>query len=100
MGGRANSIFRTHLEFFSWCVEGPTQNQKLERTFEQFVSCLVLTCRGSLCTCRSALISLSAVEDDTMRSAKAGAWWEDAAQRGMANNSAVYTGEACVCMRG
>lgn len=41
---------------------------------------------------RSALISLSAVEDDTMRSAKAGSWWEDAAQRGMANNSAVYTG--------
>lgn len=40
---------------------------------------------------RSALISLSAVHDDTMRSAKAGAWWEDAAQRAMANNSAVYT---------
>jgi ribonucleoside-diphosphate reductase alpha chain len=31
------------------------------------------------------------VDDDTMRSAKAGAWWEDAAQRAMANNSAVYT---------
>jgi ribonucleoside-diphosphate reductase alpha chain len=50
----------------------------------------------NLCTCvhvscRSALISLSSVDDDTMRSAKAGAWWEDAAQRAMANNSAVYT---------
>jgi hypothetical protein len=42
--------------------------------------------------CRSALISLSSVGDYTMRDAKAGAWWEDAAQRGMANNSAVYTG--------
>lgn len=41
---------------------------------------------------RSALISLSSVDDDTMRNAKAGAWWEDAAQRAMANNSAVYTG--------
>lgn len=28
-----------------------------------------------------------------MRAAKAGPWWEDAAQRAMANNSAVYTGE-------
>jgi hypothetical protein len=42
--------------------------------------------------CRSALISLSSVSDDTMRGAKAGAWWEDNAQRAMANNSAVYTG--------
>jgi ribonucleoside-diphosphate reductase alpha chain len=45
--------------------------------------------------CRSALISLSDVNDDTMRTAKAGPWWEDAAQRAMANNSAVYTGGAC-----
>lgn len=44
------------------------------------------------CPLRSALISLSSVNDDTMRNAKAGAWWEDAAQRAMANNSAVYTG--------
>lgn len=40
---------------------------------------------------RSALISLSSVDDDTMRGAKAGPWWEDNAQRAMANNSAVYT---------
>eukprot|EP00775_Hariotina_reticulata_P008318 gene8318-8503_t len=40
---------------------------------------------------RSALISLSAVEDNSMRQAKAGPWWENSAQRAMANNSAVYT---------
>lgn len=34
-----------------------------------------------------------------MRSAKAGAWWEDAAQRAMANNSAVYTGGYGVLVR-
>jgi ribonucleoside-diphosphate reductase alpha chain len=31
-----------------------------------------------------------------MRSAKAGPWWEDAAQRAMANNSAVYEGKPAV----
>eukprot|EP00878_Enallax_costatus_P030821 GHUV01033617.1.p1 GENE.GHUV01033617.1~~GHUV01033617.1.p1 ORF type:complete len:623 (+),score=174.24 GHUV01033617.1:276-2144(+) len=40
---------------------------------------------------RSALISLSSVDDDSMRHAKAGPWWEDNSQRAMANNSAVYT---------
>lgn len=39
---------------------------------------------------RSALISLSELEDDEMRKAKAGAWWEETPQRAMANNSAVY----------
>lgn len=33
-----------------------------------------------------------------MRNAKAGAWWEEAAQRAMANNSAVYTGGYSVLM--
>lgn len=39
---------------------------------------------------RSALISLSDVTDDRMRSAKSGQWWELNGQRGLANNSAVY----------
>lgn len=38
---------------------------------------------------RSALISLSDLNDDRMRSAKAGAWWEDNIQRALANNSFV-----------
>lgn len=39
---------------------------------------------------RSAMISLSDVTDDRMRAAKSGMWWEQNAQRGLANNSAVY----------
>lgn len=39
---------------------------------------------------RSALISLSDLDNDAMRTAKAGAWWEDNPQRALANNSAVY----------
>lgn len=40
---------------------------------------------------RSALISLSNLSDDRMRSAKAGAWWEKNGQRALANNSVCYT---------
>jgi len=39
---------------------------------------------------RSALISLSDLDDDKMRQAKMGAWWENNVQRALANNSAVY----------
>jgi ribonucleoside-triphosphate reductase (thioredoxin) len=39
---------------------------------------------------RSAMISLSDVTDDRMRSAKTGEWWNGAGQRRLANNSAVY----------
>ena len=40
---------------------------------------------------RSAMISLSNLSDDRMRHAKAGAWWNDNAQRALANNSVCYT---------
>jgi ribonucleoside-triphosphate reductase len=40
---------------------------------------------------RSAMISLSNLSDDRMRSAKSGSWWEANPQRMLANNSAVYT---------
>lgn len=39
---------------------------------------------------RSALISLSNLNDREMSKAKAGAWWEANVQRALANNSAVY----------
>jgi ribonucleoside-diphosphate reductase alpha chain len=39
---------------------------------------------------RSALISLSNLNDDQMRHAKSGQWWESEGQRGLANNSATY----------
>lgn len=40
---------------------------------------------------RSAMISLSNLSDDRMRTAKSGAWWEKEGQRGLANNSVCYT---------
>lgn len=39
---------------------------------------------------RSALISLSSLDDDQMRKAKSGAWYNTDKQRALANNSAVY----------
>jgi ribonucleoside-diphosphate reductase alpha chain len=39
---------------------------------------------------RSALISLSNLDDFEMAKAKSGSWWEKQAQRSLANNSAVY----------
>lgn len=40
---------------------------------------------------RSALISLSNLSDKRMQNAKTGEWWIENPQRGLANNSAVYT---------
>jgi len=40
---------------------------------------------------RSAMISLSDLEDFEMAKAKSGAWWNINSQRSLANNSAVYT---------
>lgn len=42
-------------------------------------------------TRRSALLSLSNLSDERMRSAKSGAWWETEGQRALANNSVAYT---------
>jgi ribonucleoside-diphosphate reductase alpha chain len=42
---------------------------------------------------RSAMISLSDLEDDRMRSAKSGNWWEHNGQRALANNSVTYEGK-------
>lgn len=40
---------------------------------------------------RSALISLSNLTDERMRTAKSGQWWVDNGQRALANNSVCYT---------
>ena len=42
---------------------------------------------------RSALISLSNLNDDQMSHAKAGMWWENEGQRALANNSVAYKGK-------
>lgn len=40
---------------------------------------------------RSALISLSNLTDERLRTAKSGQWWENEGQRALANNSVAYT---------
>lgn len=45
---------------------------------------------------RSAMISLSDLEDTKMRDAKHGEWYVDNGQRGLSNNSAVYMGQPSV----
>lgn len=40
---------------------------------------------------RSALLSLSNIQDDRMRKAKSGQWWNTDPHRALANNSACYT---------
>lgn len=40
---------------------------------------------------RSALISLSNLSDERLRTAKSGNWWIDSGHRALANNSAAYT---------
>ena len=45
---------------------------------------------------RSAMISLSDLNDDRMAHAKAGNWWEGNGQRSLANNSAVYDSKPTV----
>lgn len=42
---------------------------------------------------RSAMISLSDINDHAMAQAKSGAWWEDSSQRALANNSVAYMGK-------
>ena len=42
---------------------------------------------------RSALISLSNLNDDQMAHAKSGQWWEHEGQRALANNSVAYKGK-------
>ena len=42
---------------------------------------------------RSALISLSNLNDDQMAHAKTGQWWENQGQRALANNSVAYKGK-------
>jgi len=45
---------------------------------------------------RSAMISLSDLNNEEMRHAKHGSWWDTEPQRGLSNNSAVYMGRPTV----
>lgn len=96
------------LKTFGGRASGP---EPLGRVFQQFVDAFraaqgrkltSLECHDLMCNVaravivggvrRSAMISLSDLDDTKMRLAKHGAWWEENPDRAYANNSAVYSG--------
>lgn len=97
----------TRLKTFGGRASGPAPLDELFRfTISKFKGAVgrkltSIECHDLLCKIgevvvvggvrRSAMISLSDLQDDRMRSAKAGSWWEQNGQRALANNSAIYT---------
>lgn len=62
------------------------------------LECHDIVCKIAACVVvggvrRSALISLSDLDDLAMRDAKSGEWWINHPERALANNSAVYEGD-------
>ena len=93
-GGRASGP-QPLVELFDFCVEvfRKAAGRKLYP-----IECHDLMCKiGEVVVVggvrRSALISLSNLNDDQMRNAKAGQWWEYEGQRALANNSVAYKGK-------
>jgi len=97
----------TRLKTFGGRASGPAPLDELFRfTISKFKGAVgrkltSIECHDLLCKIgevvvvggvrRSAMISMSDLQDDRMRSAKAGSWWEQNGQRALANNSAIYT---------
>ena len=96
----------TRLKTFGGRASGPGPLEELFKFTIAKFRCAVgrkltsLECHDILCKIgevvvvggvrRSAMISLSELEDDRMRHAKSGNWWEQNGQRALANNSATY----------
>lgn len=94
------------LKTFGGFASGPEPlNDLLNFVVETFVNAVgrklsTLECHEIMCMVgdivvvggvrRAALISLSNLDDDNMRDAKSGNWWEDKGHLRLANNSAVY----------
>ncbi len=94
------------LKTFGGRASGPAPLKKLvDFTIDTFlkaqgrqlkpIECHDMMCMiGDVVVCggvrRSALISLSDMEDEEMRVAKAGEWWNTAPHRALANNSTIY----------
>ena len=90
-GGRASGP-QPLVELFEFCVE-VFRKAAGRRLYP--IECHDLMCKiGEVVVVggvrRSALISLSNLNDDQMRHAKAGQWWENEGQRALANNSVAY----------
>jgi len=91
MGGRASGP-QPLVDLFTFTVE--TFKKAAGRRLYP-IECHDLMCKiGEIVVVggvrRSALISLSNLNDDQMRHAKAGQWWENEGQRALANNSVAY----------
>jgi ribonucleoside-triphosphate reductase len=90
-GGRASGPAPLE-ELFAFCVE-KFRGAAGRRLYP--IECHDIMCKiGEVVVVggvrRSALISLSNLNDDQMRHAKAGQWWENEGQRALANNSVAY----------
>jgi ribonucleoside-triphosphate reductase len=91
MGGRASGP-QPLADLFNFTVE-TFKKAKGRRLFP--IECHDLMCKiGEIVVVggvrRSALISLSNLNDDQMAHAKSGMWWETEPQRALANNSVAY----------
>ena len=104
---RGSSCWRTSQDF-RWSCEWPSPLEELfQFTVEMFkkasgrrlfpIECHDLMCKiGEVVVVggvRRSIISLSNLNDDQMRHAKSGQWWENEGQRALANNSVAYKGK-------
>ena len=90
-GGRASGP-QPLVELFNFCIE-KFKGSAGRRLYP--IECHDIMCKiGEVVVVggvrRSALISLSNLNDDQMRHAKAGMWWDNEGQRALANNSVAY----------
>ena len=90
-GGRASGP-QPLVELFNFCIE-VFRKAAGRRLYP--IECHDIMCKiGQVVVVggvrRSALISLSNLNDDQMRTAKSGLWWEYEKQRSLANNSIAY----------
>jgi ribonucleoside-diphosphate reductase alpha chain len=90
-GGRASGP-QPLVELFQFCIE-KFKGAAGRRLYP--IECHDIMCKiGEVVVVggvrRSALISLSNLNDDQMAHAKSGQWWENEGQRALANNSVAY----------
>jgi len=90
-GGRASGP-QPLVDLFNFCIE-KFKGAAGRRLYP--IECHDIMCKiGEVVVVggvrRSALISLSNLNDDQMAHAKAGQWWENEGQRALANNSVAY----------
>jgi ribonucleoside-diphosphate reductase alpha chain len=91
-GGRASGPEPLN-RLFKFCIQTFTnaRGRKLQSIECHDLMCVIGDVVVSGGVRRSALLSLSNVSDDRMRSAKSGQWWETHPHRALSNNSACYT---------